>query len=122
MTERRRAFAHDAVLAFPAGGDERAPGGVVTLALCGSWTHDPPCPLAPHSTSTARDGGQLRVRVLFAAEPADEARVRALIEEALVRGECVGPDGVRTAWRLAGASASELRPEEAEHAGRLLRG
>jgi hypothetical protein len=117
----RRAFAHDAVLALPAGGDERAPGGAVTVALCGSWTHEPPCPLAPHHTSTARDGDRLRVRVLFASDPAEEPRVRVLVEEALAGGECVGPDGVRTSWRLVEAAASPVRPEERERAGRLLR-
>ncbi|MGY1592352.1 hypothetical protein ACI79D_10285 [Geodermatophilus sp. SYSU D00708] len=121
MTTGRRAYAHDAVLAIPAGGDDRAPGGAVTLALCGSWSHEPPCPLAPHHTATVREGEQLRVRVLFASDPADEAQVRALVEEALARGECVGPDGVRTQWRLAGSSASDVRPGEAEHAGRLAR-
>ncbi|MGY1633995.1 hypothetical protein ACI784_20015 [Geodermatophilus sp. SYSU D01186] len=121
MPAERRAFAHDAVLDLPAGGDERAPGGAVTIALCGSWTHDPPCPLAPHHTAAARDGDHLQVRVLFAADPADEARVRGLVEEALARGECVGPDGVRTSWRLVGASASPVRAEETAHAERLTR-
>ncbi|MGY1640939.1 hypothetical protein ACI782_07350 [Geodermatophilus sp. SYSU D00703] len=121
MPAERRAFAHDAVLALPADGDERAPSGAVTVALCGSWTHEPPCPLAPHHTTATRDGDRLRVRVLFATDPADEARVRALVEEALARGECVGPDGARTSWRLLDAAASPVHPDEQEHAGRLQR-
>ena len=76
----REAFAHDAVLEMSEGADERAPGGAVTVALCGALDHEPPCPLAPHHTdATADDDGAVRIRVLFAAEPDDEDRVRALI-------------------------------------------
>ena len=42
----------------------------------------------------------MTLRVLFAAEPGDEARVRTLVDEALARGEGEDPDGVRTSWRL----------------------
>jgi hypothetical protein len=69
----RRAFVHDAVVTMEAGGDVRAPGGAITVALCGNWEHEPPCPLAPHSTDAQRSGGQVRLRVLFAAEPTAEA-------------------------------------------------
>ena len=121
MTAARRTSALDAVVLLAADGDERAPGGAITLALCGSWSHEPPCPLAPHHTAAVRDGDRVRLRVLFAAAPEDEARVRALVEEALARGEGVGPDGVRTSWRMHHASASPVRPEEAAHAERLVR-
>jgi hypothetical protein len=40
----RQPFAHDAVLAMPAGGDLGAPGAAITVALCGHWEHAPPCP------------------------------------------------------------------------------
>jgi hypothetical protein len=53
----RQAFAHAAVVELI--GDDRAPGGAITVALCGSWSHDPPCPLAPHHTDALRDGGEL---------------------------------------------------------------
>ena len=33
-----------------------APGGAITVALCGSWDHEPPCPLAPHHTRAHRSG------------------------------------------------------------------
>ena len=82
----RRPYAHEATVALPADGDARAPGAAITLALCGSWTHDPPCPLAPHHTRADRAdraGGELALRVLFAADPADEARVRQLVDAAL---------------------------------------
>jgi hypothetical protein len=117
----RRAFAHDAVLALEAGGDERVPGGAITVALCGSWSHEPPCPLAPHHTEATRDGDEVTLRILVAAAPDDEPRVRALVEEALARGEGEDPDGVPTSWRLLRSGPSPVRPEEQEHAGRLLR-
>jgi hypothetical protein len=89
----KQAYAHDAVLLMAPGGDERAPGGAVTLTLCGSWSHEPPCPLAPHHTAVSRTGDGLRVRVLFAAAPRDEERVRALIDAALRSGGAPTPDG-----------------------------
>ena len=117
----RQPFAHDAVLELAADGDDRVPGGAITVALCGSWSHEPPCPLAPHHTDARRSGAELTLRVLFAAAPGDEARVRALIEEALARGEGADPDGVRTSWRLLRAGPSPVRPEERDHAEHLLR-
>jgi hypothetical protein len=107
----RSAFAHDAVLELDDGADDRAPGGAITVALCGSWEHEPPCPVAPHHTAVTRSGSEVALRVLFAADPADEQRVRLLVEAALARG-----DG----WRLVRSSASAVRPDEGEHAGRLV--
>lgn len=114
-------FAHDALLWMDPGGDDRAPGGAITVALCGTWEHEPPCPLAPHHTRAERAGDEVRLRVLFAAEPDDEARVRAAIGEALAGGTRATPDGGTATWRLVSAEASEVRPEELEHAGRLAR-
>jgi hypothetical protein len=106
-----RPFAHRAVLALSPGADRGAPGAAVTVALCGSWEHEPPCPLAPHHTAVTRSGSEVTLRLLFAADPGDEQRVRTLVEEALARGE---------GWRLLSSQASEVRPEEREHAGRLV--
>ena len=117
----RTAFAHDALLDPDPALDHRAPGGAVTLALCGSLDHEPPCPLAPHHTRAHRSGTEVRLRLLFAADPADEDRVRALVGEALDRGWGDGPDGERTAWRLVWAAPSEVLPEEEDHARRLVR-
>jgi hypothetical protein len=116
----REAFAHDAVLTLDADGDDRAPGGAITVALCGSWTHEPPCPLAPHHTAVQRSGQDVTLRVLFAAAPDDEARVRALIDGALAHGEGADPDGARTPWRLVSVGPSPVRDEERDHADRLL--
>ena len=70
----RAAYAHDAVVALDSGGDPRAPGGAITVALCGHWDHEPPCPLAPHHTDATHGGDDtLRLRVLFAADPLEIA-------------------------------------------------
>jgi hypothetical protein len=117
----RQAFAHDAVLLLEDGGDERAPGGAITLALCGSWSHDPPCPLAPHRTRVHRVGAEVTLRLLFAAEPADEPRVRTLVDDVLSRGWGDSPEGSRTTWELLESWPSAVRSEEGAHAQRLVR-
>ena len=103
-----------------ADGDARAPGAAITVALCGHWEHEPPCPLAPHHTSAERSGDEIRLRVLFAAEPTAEAEVRGRIEAALSRAFFDGPDGITTRWQLRGAQPGSVRSDEAQHAERLI--
>jgi hypothetical protein len=122
VTTGRAAFAHDAIITMGTDGDERAPGGAITVALCGGWSHDGPCPLAPHHTSAERHGDRVRLRVLFAAPPADEARVRELIRAALLGGSAHGPDGATTTWRLVAEEPSMVRDEERAHVSRLAAG
>ncbi len=116
----RKAFVHGAVVTMTAGGDARAPGGAITVALCGHWEHEPPCPLAPHSTDAQRSGDQMRLRVIFATEPAAEAEVRGRIEAALSQDGLTGPDGITTRWRLHSAQPGLLRDDEAQHAEQLI--
>jgi hypothetical protein len=115
----REVFAHDAVLAMASDEDLRAPGGAITVALCGSWEHEPPCPLAPHHTAAERDGDVVRLRVLFAAEPAREPDVRRRIAEALAAAHLVTPAGDVTRWRVVSDGPTEVRPDEVEHGRRL---
>lgn len=117
----REAFAHDAVVELDPDGDDRAPGSAITLALCGSWAHDPPCPLAPHHTRADRTGAELALRVLFAANPADEPSVRRLIDWALETGWGDDPGSGRTTWRLIWSGPAPLRDDELAHAQRLAR-
>lgn len=118
----RQAYAHDAVVRLAPGSDAQAPGAAITVALCDSWEHPPPCPLAPHHTrADRRDGGEVRLRVLFATEPARETTVRRRIGTALATGEQRGPDGEPTRWRLVTDGPGELRPDETDHAARLAR-
>ena len=117
----RTAYAHDAVVVLDPGGDSRAPGGAITVALCGHWDHEPPCPLAPHHTdATPADDDMLRLRVLFATEPENERKVRELITQALSSGRGTGPDGRVTRWMVQTISAGTVRPDEADHAARLV--
>jgi hypothetical protein len=103
-----------------AGGDVRAPGAAITVALCGRWEHEPPCPLAPHRTDAQRSGDYVRLRVLFATEPAAEAEVRSRIEAALSQADLTGPDGVTTRWQLRSAQPGLLRNDETQLAERLI--
>lgn len=116
----RQAFAHDAVVLLQPGGSTNALGGAITMALCGHWDHRPPCPLAPHHVATHPDGETVALRILFATEPANEPRVRSLIDEALTTGQLTGPDGGLTRWQLRSAGAGEVRPEEQDHAADLI--
>ncbi|MFJ5694146.1 hypothetical protein ACIP9X_09860 [Arthrobacter sp. NPDC093125] len=121
----RTPFAHRALLLLPPGGDARAPGAAITLESCGSWEHDPPCPLAAHYTSAQRDdsqgdGDRLVVRVIFSCEPANEAEVRQRIEHALRPGALTGPDGATTRWVFSGSTAEVPTPRDVEHARRLV--
>ena len=126
----RLPFAHDAVLQMEPDGDLGAPGAAITIALCGHWEHEPPCPLAPHHTAAQRAGAQVRLRTLFAVEPAREAEVRARIDAALAAGTLADADGDPadaeadanrrpSRWRLCSSGAAAVRPDETEHARRL---
>jgi hypothetical protein len=117
----RRAFAHDAVLIMEPDADIQAPGAAVTVALCGHWDHEPPCPLAPHHTQVDRIGGEVRVRILFAAEPHLEGTVRERIESALSGGQLQGSDSVITRWRLRDSRHGTVSAAEADHAEHLIR-
>ena len=117
----RVGFAHEAVLVMAESADDRAPGAAITLALCGSWSHEPPCLLAAHFTGVERSAGEVRLRILFAARPEDEAQVRTLIHGALVAGSGPNDHGERVAWELRSDTASAVRPDEADHAERLTR-
>jgi hypothetical protein len=115
----RAAFAHDALLDMERGADVAAPGGAITLALCGAFEHPPPCPLAPHHTRATPRADGVAVRVLFAVEPGGEAEVRQRIDRALAAGFCDGPDGTRTRWTLRAGAPGVVSEAEREHAGRL---
>ncbi|HET9770548.1 MAG TPA: hypothetical protein VFS16_06650 [Acidimicrobiia bacterium] len=116
----RQVFAHDAVVAMEDGDDAGAPGAAITAAVCGHWEHEPPCPLAPHHTAAERDGDVVRLRVLFAAHPADESEVRRRIDDALASSRLETPEGAVARWRLVSTGVGEVRPDEADHGRRLV--
>jgi hypothetical protein len=116
----RQAFAHDADLVMVPDGDTGAPGAAITVALCGHWEHQPPCPLAPHHSRADREGDTVHVRTLFVTEPEQADGVHRLIDEALRGGELCGPDGVTTRWELRTTEAADVAQHELNHARRLL--
>jgi hypothetical protein len=68
---------------------------------------------------SGRSGNDLTLRVLFAAEPEDEAEVRSRIVHALRRGRVDGAPRP-TAWTLLSERPDDLRPDEAEQARHLV--
>lgn len=101
------------------GADTGAPGAAITVAVCGHWEHEPPCPLAPHHTAAEPDGDVLRLRILFAADPANEQEVRRRIDDTLASSQLETPEGAVARWRLVSTAVGDVRPDEAEHARRL---
>ena len=82
----RQVYAHDAVVQMGSVNDPQAIGTAVTVALCGHWNHEPPCPLAAHHTRTERRAEQVHVRILFATDRTTETDVRRRIDQALQTG------------------------------------
>jgi hypothetical protein len=119
----RTGYLHDGVVDLAPAGDAAAVGAAVTVALCGAWQHEPPCPIAPHNTAAIPLGeGRVAVRVLFACEPSDEGRARKLIESALRSGRQKDPDGVPSSWRCLSSGPGAVQPSDEELLGRLARG
>lgn len=115
----RGQYVHHASLRMAEDADPAAPGAAVTLELCGSLDHEPPCPLAPHHTAAERNGAAVELRIVFAAEPALEGEVRRRIGQALAAGSVTGPAGVRTLWTLQDSGPAALTDAEREHARRI---
>lgn len=65
------------------------------------------------------DGPKLRLRTVFATEPAREDEVRRLIESALRQGSMEGPDGSQSRWTLVTSQTAELTAAERRLAKRL---
>ena len=116
----RLAYAHEAVLVMAAGSDDRAPGGAITVALCGALDHEPPCPLAAHHTATERHGDELHLRILFAAPPDRCGEIRGRIDAALRAGSFAAPDGRTSAWQTVRTGCTTVADDERSHARRLL--
>jgi hypothetical protein len=116
----RKAYAHEALVEMSATADPDAIGAAVTVALCGEWMHEPPCPLAPHHTQAARTEDRVRVRTLFVAEPSLEREVRRRIDRALANGTQQTPIGATVRWQLVTSAEDAVREVEREHAERLI--
>lgn len=110
---------HEATLRFGANARTGTPGAAITTALCGSWEHPPPCPLAAHYTGVQQDGGTVTLRTIFAADPLQEGEVRRRIDDALAHGSQTGPDGTVSYRRLLESRVGELTAAERGHALRI---
>ena len=92
-------YVHEAAIDLADGADPRAPGGAITVALCGHWDHEPPCRW-PHHTDITPDGGRHVVRTVFTVSPDEEPAVRQRIVDALESGRQSGPDGRVSRWTV----------------------
>lgn len=111
---------HCADLVLETGADPQAPGGAVTIALCGSWDHQGACRW-PHHTHATWSGNEGDVRIVFVSEPADEVVIRKLIDAGLLGGCCTGPDGIVSRWTWRGSRVGELSPDERDQAEKMMR-
>jgi hypothetical protein len=78
----RNAMAVDAELALNSGEDSRAPGGQVTVALCGHWEHDGPCRW-PHNSRIDTSSGTACLRTVVVVTDSERDEITRLIEAAL---------------------------------------
>jgi hypothetical protein len=115
----RTPFVHLATVEMSVDDDDGAPGAAITLALCGSWEHSPPCPLAAHHTQPTRDGRTVDLRVVFATEPEHQDEVRRRIDGALRGGAATDPNGVTSHWALHGSKPGVLSQSERTQALRM---
>jgi hypothetical protein len=72
----------DAVLELVDGTDPRAPGGAVTVALCGSWEHEGACRW-PHNSRLDSTVTPARLRTVVVVDDAERDDVIARVEAAL---------------------------------------
>jgi hypothetical protein len=114
----RTPYVHQATLVMSPDADLDAPGAAVTLELCGSWDHKPPC-LLPHHTHAERTGTTVSLRVVFATDPDNEKDTRHRIDQALGAGSVTGPDGTLTHWDFRSSRADVLSTSETARARRL---
>jgi len=116
----RQVYAHDASVRMRSADGADAIGAAITVALCGDWRHEPPCPLAPHHTQIERTGDQAQVHTIFATEPSLESEVRQHIDQALARGSRETPTGEVAYWQLMTSGAGMVQSNERDHGNRLI--
>ena len=107
----RRAYVYEADLELVPGADPRAPGGAVTVALCGHWNHDGPCRW-PHHSELDADLAPARLRTVFTCTAAEVDDVYRAIDAA-----------VRSAddWTVRASERRDPRGDEVALGDRLAR-
>ena len=78
----RRAYVYEAELELAPDADPRAPGGAVTVALCGHWDHEGACRW-PHYTELDSDVAPARLCTVFACGDDEVDAVHAAIDGAV---------------------------------------
>jgi hypothetical protein len=104
-----RAIAVEAQLELAPGTDPRAPGGAVTVALCGHWEHEGACRW-PHHNHLDTSTVPARLRTVAVADDETAAEVVARVEAGLRQ------DG---RWTVVSCGVTELAPGEHALAQRL---
>ena len=109
MAAVRSPFVLEAQLVLPADVDRRAPGGAVTVALCGHWEHDGPCRW-PHHNAVSDVGDATMLCTVAVAPQEDRVEVIQRVE-----------DELRTdpRWKVVAFSVRDVRDDEVELARRL---
>ena len=100
MTQSTFPYRRTFILSLSDARDSRAPGGAVTVALCGHWDHEGECRWPHLSTITEGDDGCHELTVQFDAPLEEVAVVEKKVREALEQGRLIGPDGRVTTWSL----------------------
>ena len=95
-------YAHQVTFTLSLSGarDSRAPGGAITVALCGHWDHEGACRWPHLSTIREGDDGCHALTLQFDAPLEEVAVVEKKVREALEQGRLIGPDGRVTTWSL----------------------
>lgn len=89
--------------------DSRAPGGAITVELCGSWHHAGACRW-PHHTGVDAQAERWTIRTLLAVEPAEREEVIARVRRALDQDP---------GWALLSFEETAITENERPHATRL---
>jgi hypothetical protein len=107
----RSAHVYEADLDLAPGADPRAPGGAVTVALCGHWEHDGPCRW-PHYSELDTDREPPRLCTVFVCAPDEVDDVHHAIDAAVRSHDD---------WSVRAADRREPRGDEVELGQRLAR-
>ena len=100
LTDRVFAHQREYRIRLEPGADKRAPGGAVTVALCGHWNHEGPCRWPHFSRITPEDGGHHRLVVEFDVHEDELEMISCKIDAAVGHGQLTSPDGVVSIWSV----------------------
>jgi hypothetical protein len=104
------AIAIEAELDLSPGTDPRAPGGAVTVGLCGQWDHEGPCRW-PHHSRIDTSVNPARLHVVVATDDGRTGEILNRVETSLARDE---------RWSLRRCAIRRLSTDEQGLGRRLL--